>query len=67
MVAEGLELGNRPTRFSSLVAAPAMAVLSEIDGKAPCYPAFPLVVLLRKYHRDGVNCSAPAERAFGPE
>ena len=46
---------------------PAMGVLSEIDSKAPCYPAFPLVVLLRKYHRDGVNCSAPAERAFGAE
>ena len=28
VVAEGLELGNGPTRFSSRVAAPAMWVLS---------------------------------------
>jgi hypothetical protein len=32
-----------------------MAVLSEIDGWALCYPAFPLVVLLRKSYKDGVN------------
>ena len=44
-----------PTRFSSLVAAPAMAVLSEIDGCALCYPAFPQLVLIRERHRDGVN------------
>jgi hypothetical protein len=33
----------------------AMSHLSEIDGQAPCYPAFPLVVLLRKSYKDGVN------------
>ena len=44
-----------PTRFSSLVAAPAMAVLSEIDGCALCYPAFLQLVLIRERHRDGVN------------
>jgi hypothetical protein len=29
--------------------------LSEMDGWAQCYPAFALVTLLRKWHRDGVN------------
>jgi hypothetical protein len=55
VVAEGLEPATGPTRFSSLVAAPAMRVLSGIDGQAPCYPAFPLVVLLRKSYKDEVN------------
>jgi hypothetical protein len=32
-----------------------MAVLSEIDGRAPCYRAFFQVMPLRKCHRDGVN------------
>jgi hypothetical protein len=32
-----------------------MRVLSGIDGRAPCYPAFPLVVLLRRSYKDGVN------------
>ena len=32
-----------------------MGVLSEIDSQAPCYPAFPLVGLLRKSYKDGVN------------
>jgi hypothetical protein len=32
---------------------PAMGVLSEIDGQALCYPAFPLVALLRKSYKDG--------------
>ena len=32
-----------------------MGVLSEIDGPAPCYPAFPQVVWLRGCHRDEVN------------
>src|SRR5829696_4840802 len=30
--------------------------LSEIDGRALCYPAFPQAVRLRKLPRDGVNC-----------
>jgi DUF917 family protein len=34
---------------------PAASSLSEIDGRAPCYPAFALVVLLRKSYKDGVN------------
>ena len=29
--------------------------LSEIDSQPLCYPVFPLVVLLRKCHRDEVN------------
>jgi hypothetical protein len=33
----------------------AMGVLSEIDGRAPCYPAFFQVMPLREWHRDGVN------------
>jgi hypothetical protein len=32
-----------------------MGVLSEIDGQASCYPAFPLVVLLHKSYKDEVN------------
>ena len=32
-----------------------MGVLSEMDGSALCYPAFPLVVPLRKTYKDGVN------------
>jgi hypothetical protein len=32
-----------------------MWVLSEIDGRAPCYPASPLVVPLRKSYKDAVN------------
>jgi magnesium-transporting ATPase (P-type) len=32
-----------------------MAVLSEMDGRALCYPAFSLVVPLRKTYKDGVN------------
>src|SRR5215208_5197945 len=35
--------------------------LSEIDGQALCYPAFALVVRLRKPYKDGVNpLSAPS-------
>ena len=34
---------------------PAASSLSEMDGQALCYPAFPLVVPLRKSYRDGVN------------
>jgi hypothetical protein len=29
--------------------------LSEIDSQALCYPAFPLVMRLRKPYKDGVN------------
>ena len=32
---------------------PAASSLSEIDGRALCYPAFPLVVPIRNCHRDG--------------
>jgi hypothetical protein len=39
---------------------PAMGVLSEIDSRAPCYPAFPQVVRLRRCRRDGVNCGPAA-------
>ena len=34
---------------------PAMNHLSEIDGRALCYLAFPLVVPINEGHRDGVN------------
>jgi hypothetical protein len=34
----------------------AASSLSEIDGQAPCYPAFEQAGRLRKSHRDGVNC-----------
>src|SRR5215217_3349639 len=34
---------------------PAASSLSEMDGRPLCYPAFPLVVRLRKSYRDGVN------------
>jgi hypothetical protein len=41
------------------------AFLSEIDSQALCYPAFPLVVLLRKSYKDGVNrCPASTSYAF---
>src|SRR6266508_113133 len=39
---------------------PAMGVLSGIDGRALCYPAFSQAVLLRKCRRDGVNCGCLA-------
>jgi hypothetical protein len=47
--------------------APAMGGLSEIDGRPPCYPAFALVVRLRKSYKDGVNwrsscCAGPWPR-----
>ena len=32
-----------------------MSHLSEMDGRALCYLAFPLVVRLRKSYKDGVN------------
>src|SRR4030095_7699028 len=34
---------------------PAASSLSEMDGRALCYPAFALVVRLRKSYKDGVN------------
>jgi len=39
-----------------------MGVLSEIDGRPLCYPAFLLVVLLRKSFKHGVNSLSAAER-----
>ena len=36
---------------------PAASSLSEMDGRAPCYPAFALVVPLRRTYKDGVNLS----------
>jgi hypothetical protein len=42
-----------------------MRVLSEMDGRALCYPAFPLVGLLRKSYKDGVNrCPPPSARRY---
>jgi hypothetical protein len=38
--------------------------LSEIDSEAPCYPAFPLVVPLRKSYKGGVNASAAESQAL---
>ena len=34
---------------------PAASSLSEIDGWALCYLAFPQVALIHEWHRDGVN------------
>jgi hypothetical protein len=45
---------------------PAMGVLSEIDGQAPCYPASSQVVPIRERHRDGVNCGLGLGRSFQP-
>jgi hypothetical protein len=41
---------------------PAASSLSEIDGQALCYPAFSLVVLVRKSYKDGVNLLSAADR-----
>jgi hypothetical protein len=38
------------------------AASSEMDGRALCYPAFALVVRLRKSYKDGVNSLSAAER-----
>ena len=44
---------------------PAASSLSEMDGRALCYPAFALVVLLRKSYKDGVNrCPPPSVRRY---
>jgi hypothetical protein len=34
---------------------PAASSLSEMDGRALCYPAFSQVALIHEWHRDGVN------------
>ena len=42
---------------------PAMAVLSEIDGRAQCYHEFLQAVPIRQCHKDGVNRGlAPGSR-----
>jgi hypothetical protein len=41
---------------------PPTSSLSEIEGSALCYPAFPLVALLRKSYRDEVNSLSAVER-----
>jgi hypothetical protein len=33
----------------------AMSHLSEMDGRALCYPVFPQFASLHEWHRDGVN------------
>jgi hypothetical protein len=44
---------------------PGTSSLSEMDGRALCYPAFSLVVLLRKSYKDGVNrCPPPSVRRY---
>jgi hypothetical protein len=73
MIQAYLHLYNGRTAFSLVKGhlvglgglEPPPSSLSEIDGRAPCYPAFPLVMLLRKSHRDGVNRGAAAERYCG--
>jgi hypothetical protein len=42
---------------------PAASSLSEIDGEAPCYPAFSEVVPIHEHHRDGVNHAHPHQLA----
>jgi hypothetical protein len=41
---------------------PAASSVLEIDGPALCYPAFALVVRLRRSYKDGVNSLSAAER-----
>ena len=44
---------------------PGTSSLSEIDSQALCYPASPLVVLLHRSYKDGVNrCPASTSYAF---
>ena len=38
---------------------PAASSLSEMDGRALCYPAFSQVALIHEWHRDGVNRTHP--------
>ena len=40
-----------------------MGGLSEIDGWALCYPAFPQLALIHAWHRDGVNHAGPYQLA----
>ena len=42
---------------------PAPSSLSEIEGCALCYPAFPQLALIREWHRDGVNHASPYQLA----
>jgi hypothetical protein len=48
---------DRPISHPSRVPSTTIRGLSEIDGPAPCYSAFPLVVLLHKSYKDkgGIN------------
>src|SRR5512132_800384 len=56
--------GNRPDFHPGTGAAAGRhRGLSEMDGRALCYPAFALVARLRKGHRDEVNPAGP-DRAF---
>ena len=64
---------KRPTRgaFPQLKAGvvglaglePAASSLSEIDGGAPCYPAFPQLAMVHEKRRDGVNHAPPLQLA----
>jgi hypothetical protein len=49
----GRELGEWLVGLPGLEPGPSS--LSEIDGQAPCYPAFAQAVRLRQWRRDGVN------------
>jgi hypothetical protein len=42
---------------------PGTSSLSEIDGCAPCYPAFLQLALIHERHRDGVNHAGPYQLA----
>ena len=42
-----------------------MAVLSEMDGQALCYPAFLLVGRLRKPYKDGAESRSAAPETGG--
>jgi hypothetical protein len=50
-------------RLAELEPAPSSS--SEIDGQAPCCPAFALVVRLRKSYKDGVNCGPLQVAPYG--
>jgi hypothetical protein len=52
----GRELGECLVGLPGL--EPGTSSLSEMDGQALCYPAFPQLALIHEWHRDGVNHSS---------
>ena len=52
----GRELGECLVGLPGL--EPGTSSLSEMDGQALCYPAFPQLALIHEWHRDGVSHSS---------